>query len=119
MKRHIQTSTKKSRNRPLLTTLFAACITASLSASAQAGGRLSQDQGSGFFLFDIFASASNSKYRRPSPQVRGYNRKVGGYSYKFEDTLNGYGSRPNDLNPIFDGHLFSPRLGTDGPYIGD
>ena len=106
--------------KTLLTTLCAALLAALLSASAFAGGRLSGGhEGPGFFLFDLFGSASNSKYRRPGPQVRGYNRKVGGYSYKFEDTLNGYGTRPNDLNPIFDGHLFAPRLGTDGPYIGD
>ena len=88
------------------------------STSAQAGGRHYQD-GSGFILFDIFGQAPSSKYRHPSPKVRGFRSKVGGYSYKFSDTFSSFGTRPTDFSPVFDRGLFSTRLGTDGPYIGD
>lgn len=102
-----------------LTALSALFLSLSVSLPAQAGSRYSQNEPS-FFLFDLFAQAPESKYRKGSPKVRGFKRKVGGYSYKYSDTLNGYGSRPGDLNPIFDGRgLFSERLGTDGPYIGN
>mgnify|MGYP005991685467 CR=1 FL=1 len=103
----------------ILTALSSLFLITSLSLSAQAGSRYSQSE-QGFFLFDLFASAPESKYRKGKPKVRGFQRKVGGYSYKYSDTLNGFGSRPGDLNPIFDGRgLFSERLGTDGPYIGN
>lgn len=102
-----------------LTALSALFLILSVSLPAQAGSRYSQNEPN-FFLFDLFASAPDSKYRKGKPKVRGFQRKVGGYSYKYSDTLNGFGSRPGDLNPIFDGRgLFSERLGTDGPYIGN
>ncbi len=89
----------------------------SLSSPASAGNRYYQNE-SGFFIFDLFANAPDSKYRKGRPKVYGYRKKVGGYSYKYSDTLNGYGSKPSDFSPIFDRGLFSTRLGTDGPYLG-
>ena len=110
--------TNKLKKSPLMGVCFLATI-AITSTSAHAGGRHSYNDGPGFFLFDLFGQAPQSKYRKPSPQVRGFNRKVGGYSYKFEDTLPPLGSKPDDFSPIFDRGLFSDRLGPDGPYIGD
>ncbi len=83
---------------------------------ANAGGRHYKSS-QGFFIFDLFSQAPDSKYRKP--QVRGFKKKVGGYSYKYNDTLDGYGEKPYDFNPIFDRGAFSERLGVDGPYIGN
>ena len=105
--------------KTFLTALSSLFLIILVSLPAHAGGRYTQNE-PGFFLFDLFAGAPNSKYRQASPKVRGFRRKVGGYSYKYADTLDGFGSRPGDFNPIFDGRgLFSERLGTDGPYIGN
>jgi len=109
---------KKLNKSSLLGVCFLTAI-AITSTAAQAGGRHSYNDGTGFFLFDLFGQAPQSKYRKPSPQVRGFKRKVGGYSYKFEDTLPPLGTKPDDFSPIFDRGLFSDRLGPDGPYIGD
>lgn len=90
---------------------------------ASAGSRSYNEPG--FIIFDLFAAAPNSKYRKQNshrgakPQVRGFHKKVGGYSYKYEDTLQTYSTRPTDFNPIFEGHLFSSRIGENGSYVGD
>lgn len=101
----------------LLTGLIAGFLTAMTFSPAEAGGRHYNDQGSGFILFDIFGQAPNSKYRRP--QVRGFKKKVGGYSYRYVDTLNGFGNKPYDFSPINNRSVHSTRLGEGGPYIGD
>ena len=104
----------------LLAATSSLVLITAFSMPANAGSRYAYQNEPGFFIFDFFASAPDSKYRKASPKVRGFRKKVGGYSYKYSDTLNGFGNRPGDLNPIFDGNgLFSERLGTDGPYIGN
>ncbi len=95
---------------------IAAVTLAFFSMPADAGERRS---GTGFFLFDIFGAAPNSIYREQSPKVRGFRRKVGGYSYRYSDVANNYSPEPRDFSPIFDSDVFSGRLGIDGPYIGD
>ena len=56
-------------------------------------------------------------YRRRSPQVRGFRKRVGGYSYTFADTINTYGdarTRFGSTNSYRD-----PLLGrqtTSGPF---
>lgn len=105
--------------KTIIATFSSVFLLITLSTSAQAGNRYYPNE-SGFILFDLFAQAPESKYRKGRPKVRGFRKKVGGYSYKYSDTLDGFGSRPGDFNPIFDGRgLFSERLGTDGPYIGN
>jgi hypothetical protein len=105
--------------KTIIAIISSAFILINLTLPAHAGNRYYPNE-SGFFLFDLFAQAPDSKYRKGRPKVRGFRKKVGGYSYKYSDTLNGYGNRPGDFNPIFDGRgLFSERLGTDGPYIGN
>ncbi len=114
-----QINSTKTAKKLRLSGLCTIAIIAIMGAnSAQAGSRSFNDD-RGFFLFDLFGSAQNSKYRKPSPQVRGFKRSVGGYSYRFSDTLDGYGSKPRDFGPIFETGIFSDRLGVDGPYIGD
>lgn len=87
------------------------------SLPANAGGR--HNQSTGFFLFDLFGAAPNSIYREPSPKVRGFRRSVGGYSYKYNDVIGGVGDLPTDFGPLYERGVFSPRLGINGPYIGD
>ena len=101
----------------LLTALAVASLFLPLTfKSADAGARRYNYNGTGFVLFDLFGQAPNSKYRKP--QVRGFNKRVGGYSYKYTDTLDGYGRKPYDFSPIFDRGLFHERIGVDGPYVG-
>lgn len=106
-----------------LITIFTTAVLLQFSTLQASAGNRSYDE-PGFFIFDLFAAAPNSKYRKQNshrgakPQVKGFRKKVGGYSYKYEDTLRTYNSRPTDFNPVFEGHLYSTRIG-DGSYVGD
>ena len=52
-------------------------------ANANAGGRHQVRDNGGLSVFNLFAEAPGSKYRRP--KVLGYTKKVGGYSYQYGD----------------------------------
>ncbi len=91
---------------------------APLATSAQAGGNRYYSD-SGFILFDLFGQAPESKYRRPNTKVCGYNRKVGAYSYKYQDVIDYNLYQPRNYNPINDRTPFDTRLGDGGVFVGD
>lgn len=105
--------------KKLITALFISLIgLAPLATSAQAGGNRHYS-GTGFILFDLFGQAPESKYRRPNTKVYGYNRKVGAYSYKYEDVIDYDLYSPRSYNPIDDRDPFDTRLGDGGVYVGE
>ena len=74
------------------------------SAVNATGGQLSQHPKSNY-------------YRRKGPQVRGFRKRRGGYSYSFSDTINTYG----DANTLYGStnRYRDPMLGrqtTSGPF---
>lgn len=86
---------------------------------------------------DNGAAHSKSQYYRKGPQVRGYSRRAGGYSYDYQDSINTYGDaqgrygsadkfrdpqfgRQTTSGPFDNGFFFdsgvAPR-GGDSPYL--
>lgn len=120
MKTNHNTKPRKSPQNKSWTLFTALIITTALILmntaipKAQAGGSNNYN-GQSFFLFDLFRTAPNSKYRKTSPQVRGFRRKVGGYSYKYPDTIDLLQNRPyvndaiNDQTEITRGLDFNER----------
>lgn len=99
--------------------LMTSCLGLSLmTTSAEAGDRRYYN-GGGFILFDLFGQAPESKYRRKNTKVYGYSRKVGGYSYKYEDVIDYNLYQPKRYNPIEDRDPFANRAGIDGAWLGE
>lgn len=48
------------------------------------------------------------KATKPRPQVRGSRKRVGGYSYNYEDSIIDYRDRSVFLDPRFDNSLTGP-----------
>ena len=107
----------------IISSLLAALVSVAMMSSTQAGNyRYTDDRG--FILFDLFSTAPDSIYRRPhrrtkGARVKGFKKRVGGYSYRYQDVLPTTGRKPFDFNPIFDRDTFSGRIGVDGPYVGE
>ncbi len=68
-------------------TLIFALAIAGLSASMLAQPVAAGDRG----YHSKNGAHSKSRYYRKGPRVKGYSRRVGGYSYNAEDTINTYG----------------------------
>ncbi|GJM02239.1 MAG: hypothetical protein DHS20C08_07400 [Rhodomicrobium sp.] len=105
--------------KKLSAVLFSSLLGLSVMASSAEAGNSRHYNGTGFILFDLFGQAPQSKYRRSNTKVYGYNRKVGSYSYKYEDVIDYNLYRPYRYNPINDRNPFDTRLGVDGVYVGD
>ena len=74
----------------------------------------------GFFLFGNQGGHAQSDYYRGKPQVRGFRKRVGGYSYAGEDVLSSNRVRGSQGNPFDSGYFFDSnvsRYGNTSPYM--
>lgn len=94
-------------------TVFALALPLLVADLASAGERYRRDRG--FFS----EHPKSDTYRRTKPQVRGYRKRVGGYSYGYKASEGSGFFTDRQGGPFDSGFFFDSNFGTPGeaPYM--